>query len=106
MYGLKQSAPKSRRYRLSLPAQNKSVFTSNDQIKFEIPTGRKGTYLDQTQSYLKFGVQAASTAVGNQGGSDVYLDRIQLIHSFKDKIFITLLLYLRHKMKFLNLLSF
>jgi hypothetical protein len=75
MYGLKPSAPKSRSYRLSLPPLNKSVFTANDQIIFEIPTGRKGAYLDQTQSYLKFGAQCQTgTAACSQGGSGVYLD--------------------------------
>ena len=69
LYALKPSAPRSRSYRLSLPPLNKSIFTSNDQIIFEIQTGRKGTYLDQTQSYLKFGVQCSSTtAVPQQGG--------------------------------------
>jgi hypothetical protein len=39
-------------------------------------SGRKGTWLDQSQSYLKFGVQCASTgaAAAAQGGSGVYLD--------------------------------
>jgi len=101
MYGLKPSAPKSRSYRLSLAPLNKSVYTSNDQIIFEAPTGRKGTYLDQTQSYLKFGVQVSSTAASGQGGSGVYLDNTAYSFS-KDKIFITRLIYLKHKMRLDN----
>jgi hypothetical protein len=74
MLGLKPTAPKSRSYRLSLPAMNKSVFTANDQIVFEIPTGRKGTWLDQTQSYLKFGVQCTTGTACSPGGSGVYIE--------------------------------
>ena len=75
MLGLKPAAPKSRSYRMSLPPLNKSVFTATDQIIFEIPTGRKGTWLDQSQSYLKFGVQCQSTGAGyTQGANGVYLD--------------------------------
>ena len=73
-YGLKPSCPKSRSYRMNLPAMNKSVFVGGDQVIFEIPTGRKGTYLDQSQSYYKFSVQCSSTAAAAQGGAGIYLD--------------------------------
>ena len=54
MYGLKPSAPKSRSYRMNIPAMNKSTFVGGDQVIFEIPSGRRGTYLDQSQCYYKF----------------------------------------------------
>ena len=72
--GLKPSAPKSRSYRISLPPINKSVFAPGDMMIFEIPTNRRGTWLDQSQSYIKFSVQCASTAACATGGSGIYLD--------------------------------
>ena len=74
LLGLKPSAPKSRSYRISIAPINKSVFNPGDQIIFEFPTGRKGTWLDQSQSYLKFSVQFAATANVNVGGTGIYLD--------------------------------
>lgn len=72
--GLKPSAPRSRSYRLSVAPLNKSVFAPADQMIFEIPTSRKGTWLDQSQSYLKFSVQCASTASALAGGSGIYVE--------------------------------
>ena len=72
--GLKPSAPRSRSYRLSVAPLNKSVFSPADQVIFEIPTSRKGVWLDQSQSYLKFSVQCSSTAAAAVGGSGLYLD--------------------------------
>jgi hypothetical protein len=51
MLGLKPSAPKSRSYRLSVPPVNGSTFLGGQQVIFECPTGRRGTWLDQSQSY-------------------------------------------------------
>ena len=69
--GLKTTAPKSRSYNVSISPSNKSVFIPNDQIIFDIPTGRHGTWLDQSQTYLKLSVQFASTAAvqASQTGS-------------------------------------
>jgi len=76
LLGLKPSAPKSRSYRINVAPLNKSIFTPLDQIIIELPTGRKGTWLDQSQSYLKFSVEFASTAATNAlpGGTGIYLD--------------------------------
>ena len=74
LLGLKPSAPKSRSYRISVPPLNKNVFAPGDQVIFELPTGRKGTWLDQSQSYLKFSVQFTSTAAAAPQGSGIYLD--------------------------------
>ena len=95
LLGLKPSAPKSRSYRLNVAPLNKTVFTGSDQMIFEIPCGRKGTWLDQSQSYLKFSVQVganAACAVGvNNAGiySGIYVDnsaysflqRLDIYHS-------------------------
>ena len=59
---LKPSAPKSRSYRISCAPMNGSKFNGSDQMIFELPTGRKGTWMDQSQSYLKFSVQCTANA--------------------------------------------
>ena len=74
MLGLKPSAPKSRSYRLSLPALNKATFSGGDSMIFEIPCGRKGSWLDQSQSYLKFSVQCQTNGACTIGGTGVYLE--------------------------------
>ena len=74
LLGLKPAAPKCRSYRLNVAPLNKSTFTGSDQMIFEIPCGRKGTWLDQSQSYLKFSVQCAATAAcaANVSAAGVY----------------------------------
>ena len=74
LLGLKPCAPKSRSYRISIAPINKSVFQPNDQIIIELPTSRKGTWLDQSQSYLKFSVQFIAAANTGTLGSGIYLD--------------------------------
>ena len=74
LLGLKSSAVKSRSYRISIPPINKSSFVGQDMIVWELPTGRRGTFYDASQSYLKFSVSVQTTADSAQGGSGVYLD--------------------------------
>ena len=74
LYGLKPAAPKSRSYRLNIAPLNKSVFQPLDQMIFEVPTGRQGTYLDNSQTFLKFSVQCSSTSAVAQGNTGIYVD--------------------------------
>lgn len=74
MLGLKPSAPKSRSYRVNITPNNKSVFVPLDTISIDIPTGRHGTWLDQSQSYLKFSVQVKTTDACPVGGDGIYFD--------------------------------
>jgi hypothetical protein len=74
LYGLKPSAPKSRFYRINVSPLNKSTFVALDQVIIELPTGRKNTWLDQSQSYLKFSVQCTSNVAATEGGSGIYLE--------------------------------
>jgi hypothetical protein len=74
LLGLKTAAPKSKSNRISISPLNKSVFRGGDQIILEIPTGRRGTWLDQSQSFLKFSIQCQATAAVGVGGSGIYLD--------------------------------
>jgi len=75
LIGLKPSAPKSRSYRISVAPLNKSTFSPGDQCIIELPVSRRGTYFDQSQSFLKFTVQCGTTtAITAAGGSGVYLE--------------------------------
>ena len=65
MLGLKPSAPKSRQYRQNISPNNKQIFTANDTIDIDIPTGRHNTWYDPSQSYLKFSVQCTTTTAVN-----------------------------------------
>jgi len=58
MYDLKTSAVRSRAYRCSVPSSNKPNFTMSgqEQCMFKIPCGRRATYLQNDQSYLKYTV--------------------------------------------------
>ena len=69
LLGLKPSAPKSRSYRISCAPMNGSVFQGNGQMIFELPTGRRGTWMDQSQSYLKFSVQCTAAAACAAGAA-------------------------------------
>jgi len=74
LYGLKPSCPKSKSYRISVNPLNKNIFSGGDCAIFECPSGRPGSYLDNSQTYLKFSVQCSSTAAAAAGGSGIYLD--------------------------------
>jgi len=56
LFNLKPSASRCRSYRASLPPINMSAFSPGTQITFIIPGGRRNTYLDCSQTYLKFTV--------------------------------------------------
>ena len=57
LYNLKPSAARSRSYKVVLQPINASSFQPSSQIIFQIPAGRRGTYLDPTASFIKFSVQ-------------------------------------------------
>ena len=76
LLGLKPSAPKSRSYRISVAPLNASVFAPGSQMIFELPTGRKGTWMDQSQSYIKFSVQcqSANAVAANAANNGIYVE--------------------------------
>jgi hypothetical protein len=73
LYGLKPTAPKSRAYRSSIPSLSSSSFQASSTMIFEIPTGghNRNIFIDPTQTYLKGGLQAVSTAAST---NSVYTD--------------------------------
>lgn len=88
--GLKPAAPRSRSYRLSVAPVNQSTFTANQQIIFELPTGRRNTWYDGSQSYLKFSVKCTSNSArteDTQNGVRIentaysFFQRLDIYHS-------------------------
>jgi len=65
LFNLKPSASRCKSYRASLPPINASSFLPGVQMIFMIPGGRRNTYLDTTQSYLKFTIVNLDTTIGN-----------------------------------------
>ena len=57
LYNLKPSAARSRSYRASVAPINASTFAPSSMAIFSIPCGRKNTYIDVNQSYIKFSVK-------------------------------------------------
>ena len=65
MYNLKPSSIRARSYRASIPSSDKSVIGPSDQIIAYIPGGRRNTYLDPMQSYMRITVQNNDTTANN-----------------------------------------
>jgi len=58
---LKPSAPKSRSYRVSHNPVNKNLFKPEDQAIIQLNTGKKNTFYDPYQSYLKLTTRVKTT---------------------------------------------
>jgi hypothetical protein len=57
LYNLKPSAVRSRSMRTSIPTSNSQTFLGSTVGIFQVPSGRRSTFLDSQQSYLRFTVQ-------------------------------------------------
>ena len=57
LYNLKPSSVRARSYRASVLPTNKSSFAPGDVGIFYIPGGRKNTFLDTSQTYVRYTVQ-------------------------------------------------
>ena len=85
LFNLKPSSVRARSYRASVPSSNKSSFVGGDVAIFYIPGGRKNTYLDPQQSYIRYTVALPSTTatdsinVDNVGSS--FINRLDIFHS-------------------------
>ena len=86
MFNLKPSAVRARSYRASIPSSNKSTFNPSDVAIFYIPAGRRNTYLDPTQSYMRYTVknnETGGSAIAlnfDQDGSSV-INRLDVFHA-------------------------
>jgi hypothetical protein len=64
LFNLKRSSVRARSYRASIPTSNKAIFSPSDAAVIFLPGGRKGTFLDPNQSYLKMTVQNNELVAG------------------------------------------
>jgi len=84
LYSLKPSSARGRSYRASVAPINASTFNPNTQAIFMIPCGRRNSYLDVNQSFIKFtiknnDVSGNSFYVDNNAGC--FINRIDIFHA-------------------------
>ena len=93
VFAPKPSAAPASNIRVSLPPHNKDEFTrGNDTIMFNIPSGKRGQYLNTRMSYLKFDVEmkysgpaGTTTAktlpiMGFDGGAHSLIHSLEVYH--------------------------
>ena len=61
VYNPKPCAASSSKARWNQPAYNKSTFNPGEVIMLNIPTGRRGSFLNTRMSYLKFQMKNTTT---------------------------------------------
>lgn len=83
LYNLKASSVPARSYRASIPTTNAQTFAPGSVAVAYIPCGRRNTFLDTNQSYIRYTVQQNSTVhdfhVDNTGAS--FINRLDVFHS-------------------------
>ncbi len=84
VYQPKPSAVSSSKARWNQPSYNKSTFKPGEVIMINIPTGRRGSFLNTRMIYLKLKVENTSTAVGDTikadlNSANIFL-RLELYH--------------------------
>jgi hypothetical protein len=83
LYNMKASAVRSRSYRASILPSNKQVFVPGDVIVLALPCGRRNTFLDPTQTYLRFTVRNydQSNSLTLDGSAACFINRCDIFHS-------------------------
>jgi hypothetical protein len=87
LFNLKPSSVRARTMRVSIPTSNKSTFNPSDLAIFYIPGGRRNTYLDPTQTYIRYTVQNNDTTVSANnfiqfdGSGASIINRIDCFHA-------------------------
>lgn len=80
-YALKPSAVRSRSYRASVLPTNKTTFNPADTCIIYVPGGRRGTYLDVGQSYMRFTVKNTDpSACKVDGLGTSVINRVDVFH--------------------------
>lgn len=64
-FTLKNSAVRCRKYRASIPASNGNVFAPLSTVIVNIPSGRRATFLDCQNTYLRYTVRNNDTTVAS-----------------------------------------
>ena len=63
LFNLKPSSVPGRVYRASVPTSNKSSFSPQDTAILYIPGGRRNTFLDTTQTYIKYTINNSDASI-------------------------------------------
>ena len=84
VYSPKPSAVSSSKARWNQPSYNKSTFNPGDVVMLNIPTGRRGSFLNTRMSYLKFrvtnkGTDASHTIQPDYNIASIF-SRLELYH--------------------------
>jgi len=85
VYAPKPSAVSGSKYRQNLPSYNKSSFGPGETILLNIPCGRRGQFLNQRMSYLKFKVTnnnilGAAEKFAPDYNASAFISRLELFH--------------------------
>jgi len=83
VYAPKPSAVSGSKYRQNLPSYNKSSFGPGETILLNIPCGRRGQFLNQRMSYLKFKVtnmNASGEKFAPDYNASAFISRLELFH--------------------------
>lgn len=90
VFAPKPAAAPAANIRVSLPPHNKDEFTrGNDTIMFNVPSGKRGQYLNTRQSYLKFDVEMdykydittpTLPIVALDGGAHSFFNSLEVYH--------------------------
>ena len=84
VYQPKPSAVSSSKARWNQPRYNKSSFNPGDVVMINIPTWRRGSFLNTRMSYLKFRVTNKGTDAGHTVATDFnmasIISRLKLYH--------------------------
>lgn len=79
-YSLKPSATRSRSYRASILPTNKMTFNPGDTCVIYVPGGRRNTYLDPGQTYIRMTIKADLSACYVDGHGASVINRIDVFH--------------------------
>lgn len=87
LFNLKPSSVRARTMRCSIPTSNKATFNPGDLAIFYIPGGRRNTYLDPTQTYIRYTVRNTDTTVSANnfiefdGSGASVINRLDVFHA-------------------------
>ena len=78
---VKRRAAASRSYRVKIAPSNMTTFNPGQTIYLDMPSNLAGTYVDFTQSYLKFSVTSDQAYLLDKCGAYGFIQRLQCITS-------------------------
>jgi hypothetical protein len=78
---IKRRAVASRSYRVKISPSNMTTFTPGQTIYLDMPSNLAGTYVDFTQSYIKFNVSVTNAAYLDKCGAYGFIQRVQCVTS-------------------------